>query len=77
MARPSRVELFFQLPLGLIGYLAMNVNFFVRKFKPVNSSLYHNRIVFKRQTDRPTDRLTDRQADIVVYREVTLPKIAD
>ena len=29
-----------------------------------------------RQTDRPTDRQTDRQTDIVVYREVTLPKIA-
>ena len=24
--------------------------------------------------DRPTDRQTDRQTDIVVHREVTLPK---
>ena len=55
----------------------MNVSFFVRKFKPDNSSLYHNRIVLNRQTDKPTTRLTDRQADIVVYREVTLPKMAD
>ena len=28
------------------------------------------------QTDRQTDRPTDRQTDIVVYREVTLPKHA-
>ena len=74
MARPLRVELFFRLPLGLSGHLAMNVCFFVRKFKPDNSSLYHIRIlVLNRQTDRPTDR----QTDIVVYREVALPKMED
>ena len=28
-----------------------------------------------RQTVRPTDRQTDGQTDIVVHREVTLPKI--
>ena len=29
------------------------------------------------QTDRQTDTQTDRKTDIVVYREVTLPKIID